>query len=156
VSVDDQNIIGGIVNSNLLEIDFGERQTLLEESHEVLKGVAQYTEPVGMVQRVCNRPAQIIALQKQITDLQTQQFLPPECDHSTFEQPLDRLRKELEDTRRVPRTAGTDEDLRQELGDMTRDARQLREEVQALRTHLANVLSVAARVAPTPPQQPKD
>jgi len=73
--------------------------------------VAQYTEPVAMVQSVCNHPAKIIALQKQSTDLQTQQFLPPECDHSTFEQPLGTLRHELEEGKSVPRTVGTDEDL---------------------------------------------
>jgi len=64
-----------------------------------------------MVQRVCDHPAQIIALQKQITDLQTQQFLPPECDHLMFEQQLETLRQELEEARRVPRTVGMDKDL---------------------------------------------
>jgi len=71
VSADDQDIIGAIVDNNLLEIDFGERQTLLEQAQEVLRRVARYTEPAAMVQRVCNHPTQIIALQKQITDLQT-------------------------------------------------------------------------------------
>jgi len=111
VSADDQDIIGGIVNRNLLEIDFGERQILLEEAQEVLRRVAPYTEPAAMVQRVCDHPAQIIMLQKQITDLQTQQFLPPECDHSTFEQQLETLRQELEEARRIRRTVETDEDL---------------------------------------------
>lgn len=49
---------------------------MLEEAQEVLRQVAQYTEPANHVQRVCDHPAQIIALQKQITDLQAQQFLP--------------------------------------------------------------------------------
>jgi len=74
-------------------------------------------------------PVEIIALQKQITDLQTQQFLPPECDHSSFEQQPESLSQGLEEARRIPRTVGTDEDLRQELDDMTRDARQSGEEV---------------------------
>jgi len=52
--------------------------------------------------------------------------------------------------------AGTDEDLRQELDDMTRDARQPGEEVRALMTQLANALSLAVRVAPTPPQEPEE
>jgi len=39
---------------------------------------------------------------------------------------------------------------------MTRDARQSGEEVQDLRTLLADALLLAARVPPTPPQQPKD
>jgi len=39
---------------------------------------------------------------------------------------------------------------------MTWDARQSGEKVQALRTQLANTLSIAAQGAPTPPQQPED
>jgi len=112
VSADNHDIIWGIVNRNLLEIDFGERLTLLEEAQEVLRRVAQYTEPGAMVQRVCDYPAQIIALPKQITDLQTPQFLPPECDHSTFEQQLEMVKQELEEARRIPRTVGTDKDLK--------------------------------------------
>jgi len=49
VSADDQDIIGGIVHRNLQEIDFGQRQTLLEEAQEVLRRVAQYTEPAAVV-----------------------------------------------------------------------------------------------------------
>jgi hypothetical protein len=52
---------------NLMEIDFGERQAVLEETPDVLRRVAQYTEAAAMVQRVCNDPAQIIA--------------PPETDY---------------------------------------------------------------------------
>ena len=108
MSTDDQAIVGGMVNRNLLEIDFGERQTLLEEAQVVLRRVAWYTEPAARVQRVCDYPAQIIALQKQITDLQTQQFLPPDRDHSTFKQQLETVRQELEEARRTPRAVGTD------------------------------------------------
>ena len=156
VSADDQAIIRGIVSRNMLEIDFGERQTLLEEAQEGLKRVAQYTEPVAMVQRVCDHPAQIFALQKQITDLQTQQFLPAECDHSTLKQRLETSKLELEEARSVPRPAGTDEDLQQKLDDMSRDARKSAEDVRASRTQLANVLFLPAWIAPTPPQQPED
>ena len=129
MSADDQAIIGAIVNRNLMEIDFAERQAVLEEAQDVLSRVAQYTKPTAMEQRVCNHPAQIIACQKQITDPQTQQFLPPDCDHSTFEPEPETLRQELEDARRTPRTVGMDEDLPQELDNMTRDARQSGEEV---------------------------
>jgi len=128
-SADDQDIIGGIVNRNLLEIHFGERQTQLEDAQQVLRRVARYTEPTPMVQRVRDHLVQIIAFQKQITDLPTQQFLPPECDHSTFKQQLETLRQEPEEGRRVPRMAGTDEDLQQELDNMTRDTSQWGEEV---------------------------
>jgi len=49
VSADDQAIIGGIVNRNLIEINFAERQAVLEEAQEVLRRVAQYTKPAAMV-----------------------------------------------------------------------------------------------------------
>jgi len=152
LSADYQAIIGGIVNRNLMEIDFAERQAVLEEPHEVLGRVAQYTEPAAIVQRVCDHPTQIISLQKQITDLHTHQVLPPECDRLTFEQQLETLRQESEEARRIQRTVGTDEDLWQEQDDTTRDAGQLGEEVRAVRTLLANAVSLAARVTPTPPQ----
>ena len=129
VSADDQAITGGIVNRNLMEINFVERQAVLEEAQEVLSRVAQSTECTAMVQRVCDHPAQIIASQMQITDLQSQHFLPPDCDHSTFEQQLETLRQGLEDCRRTPRTVGTDENPRQDLDHMTQDAIQWGEEV---------------------------
>jgi len=111
VSVDEQAILGGIVNMNLMEINFAGRLAVLEVAQEVLRRVAQYTEPAAIVQRVCDHPAQIITFQKHITDLQTQQFLPPECDHSTFQQQLKAVTQELEEARRTPRMVGTDEDL---------------------------------------------
>ena len=107
---DDQAIIGVIVNRNLLEIDFGERQTFLEEAQKVRRTVALYAEPSALVQRLCDHLAQIIAFQKGMTDLQTPQFLPPEWDHSTFAKPLETMRQELEEARRTPRTVGTDKD----------------------------------------------
>jgi hypothetical protein len=64
VSVDDHCCIGGIANRNLMEVDFAERQAMLEEVQEVLRRVAEYTELASMVQRVCDHPAHIIALQK--------------------------------------------------------------------------------------------
>jgi len=72
VSTDDQAIIGGMVNRNLLEIDIRKRQTLLEEAQDVLMRVAHYTEPVAIVQKVYDYLAQIITLQKQTKDLQSQ------------------------------------------------------------------------------------
>jgi len=130
------------------------RQTLLEDPQAVLRTAAWYTKPGAVVHRVCDHPAQNIALQKQITDVQTQQFLPPECDHSTIEEQLETLKQELQEASRIPRMVRTDEDLRQVPDGMTRDARQSGEEVRALRTQLANARFVAAPVAPTPPQQP--
>jgi len=156
VSVADQAIIGEIVNRNLLEIDFGERQTSLGEAQVVLRRVVQYTEPAAVVQRVCDHQAQIIRLQKQITNLQSEECLPPECDHSMFKQQFEALRPELEQFRSTPRMVRSDKDLQQELDEMTWNARQSGEEVRALRMQLANALSLASRAAPAPPHQLQD
>jgi len=72
VSMDNQATTGGLVNTNVLDIDFTERQTMLETAQEVLRRGAQYTEPQRVVQRVYDHPAKIIALLKQITDLLAQ------------------------------------------------------------------------------------
>jgi hypothetical protein len=55
------------------------------QTQEVLMRVAQYTQPIREVQMVCKHPQQIINLQRQITDLQRKQFLPPQCDHTELE-----------------------------------------------------------------------
>jgi hypothetical protein len=52
--------------------------------------------------------------------------------------------------------AGTDDKLRRELDDMTRDAREASAESRNLRTQLANALSLAARAAPPATQQLED
>jgi small-conductance mechanosensitive channel len=126
------------------------------QAPEVLMRIAQYSQPVRTIQAVCNHPAQIITLQKQITDLQTKQFLPPPCDHTTMEQQIQQLKEDLDKARKTPRTVGTEDDLRQELDDMTRDARSASTAAASLRTQLANALSLAARVAPIPHQQQED
>jgi len=58
---------------------------MLEEAQEVLRRVAQYIEPANLVQRVCDHPAQIIALQKQIMDLLGQQLLSTLCNYTEME-----------------------------------------------------------------------
>ena len=90
---------------------------------------------------VCNHSQQIIDLQPQITNLQTLQFQPLQRGHSSFKQQLATFKQELEEAKRTPRIVGTDEDLRHELDDMTRDAQQLGQEVWAFGTQLANTLS---------------
>jgi len=105
---------------------------------------------------VCEHPQQIIDLQRQVTDLQTKQLLPTQCDHTGLEQQIQTLRNERDEALRRPVAPGTNEDLQQELDDMTRDAQQSGEEVRDLRTQLANALTLAARVAPTAPQAPED
>jgi len=67
VSVDDHALIGEILNTVLAAIGFKEPQERIGQAQEVLLQVAQYTEPVDLVQMVCDHPIQIIQLQKEIT-----------------------------------------------------------------------------------------
>jgi hypothetical protein len=65
-----------IFNLNIVEIDFQEGWTMLEEAQDVVRRVAQYMEPASTIQRVCAHPAQRNLLLKVITDLKSRQFLP--------------------------------------------------------------------------------
>jgi hypothetical protein len=125
----------------------------LVQAQELMVRIAQYSQPVRTIQAVCNHPNQIIAPQKQVTNLQARAFLPPSCNQTTFEQQIQQLRNDLDELRRTPTTVGTDEDLRRELGDMTRDAHKSSAESRNLRTQLANTLSLAAWAAPPAPHQ---
>ena len=126
-------------------------------TQQVLTRVAQYSQPVREIQQVCSHPEEIADLRNQITILRAQ-TQPPllVCDHTDYETRLENLQNELEVARQTPRTAGTDEDLRRELDDMTRDAREASAEGRNLRMQLANALSLAARVAPPAPPQSED
>jgi hypothetical protein len=66
------------------------------QAQEAMKRIAQYSQPVRTIQALCDHPEQIVTLQRQITDLQSKQFLPPPCDHTTFEQHIQQLRNELD------------------------------------------------------------
>ena len=61
------------------------------------------------------------------------QPVPPVCDHTNYETQWATLWKELEVARRTPRVEGTDDDIRQELDDVTRDAREANAEAVSLR-----------------------
>jgi cell division septum initiation protein DivIVA len=156
VSVDDHGCIGGIANRNLMEVDFAERQAMLEEAQEVLRGVAQYTERASTVQRVCDHQAQIITLQKEVPDLKSKQFLPLQCNNAEIESRIQTLTAQRDDHLMRPAAPGTDEELQQELEDMTQDAGQSGEEVRSLRTQFANALTLAAKAAPAALQAPDD
>jgi hypothetical protein len=145
-----------LIDLDLDNTGYEQLQEGFAQTQEVLMRVAQYSQPIREVQMVCEHPQQIIDLQRQITDLQTRQFLPPQCDHTELERQIQTLRNEWDEALRRPAAPGTNEDLRQELDDMTRDARQSGEEVRDLRTQLANVLTLAARTAPAAPQAPED
>jgi hypothetical protein len=72
------------------------------QTQEVLMRVALYSQPIREVQMVCKHPQQIIDLQRQITVLQTKQFLPPQCDHTELEQQIQTLRTEQDEALRRP------------------------------------------------------
>jgi len=156
VSIEDQGTIMALIDIDKDNIGYEQLTEAFVQTQEVLMRVAQYSEPIREVQRVCDHPQQIINLQREITDLQTKQFLPPQCDHTELEQQMQTLRDERDEALRRPSAPGTSEELQQELDDMTRDARQSGEEVHGLRTQLANALTLAAREAPTAPQAPED
>jgi hypothetical protein len=153
VSPEDQGTIMALLDLN--HDGMGNEQTseAFVQAQEAMTRIAQYSQPVRTIQAVCDHLQQIIALQKQITHLQMKQFLPsPSCDHSAFVQEIQRMKNDLEEARRIPRTEGTDDGIRRELQDMTRDAQEVSIENANLRTQLANELSLASRVVPTPPQ----
>ena len=151
VSVDDQGTIMAPIDVAKDNVGFEQLRKVFTRTQEVLMRVAQYSQPIRLVQMVCKHPQQIIDLQRQIRDLQTKQFLPTQCDHTSLEQQIQTLRDEWDEALRTSTVPGTSEELQQELDDMTRDSRQSGEEVCGLRTQLANALTLAARVAPAAP-----
>jgi len=118
--------------------------------------VAQYSQPIREVQRVCNHLQQIINLQRQITDVQAKHFLPPRFDHTNMEQRKQTVTNEWDQARHRHTAPGTNEELRQELADMTQDAQYSVEAARSLRTQLAKALTLAARVAQAAPQGPEN
>jgi len=156
VSIEDQGTIMALIDVDKDNIGYEQLTEAFAQTQEVLMRVAQYSQPIREVQGICEHPQQIIDLQRQITDLQAKQFLPAPCDHTGLEQQMQTLRNERDEALRRPPAPGTNEDLQQELDDMTRDARQSGEEVRGLRTQLANALMLAARAAPAAPQAPED
>jgi len=157
VSVQDQGTINRILKTNLRETTEAEGIELLMVTQQVLSRVAQYSQPVREIQQVCSHPAEITDLRNQITILRAQTQPPPVvCDHTDYETQLATLRNELEVARRTPRVEGTDDEVRRELDDMTRDAREASAEAVSLRMQLANALSLAARAAPPVPHQPEE
>jgi len=151
VSIEDQGTIMALIDIDKDNIGYEQLTEAFVQTQEVLMPVAQYSQPIREVHRVCEHPQQIIDLQRRITDLQMKQFLPPQCDHTELEQQIQTLRNERDEALRRPPAPGTNADLQQELDDMTRDARQSGEEVRGLRTQLANALTLAARTAPAAP-----
>jgi len=156
VSIEDKGAIMALLDLQVDAIGFEELREAYAQTQEVLTWVAQYSQPIWEVQMVCDHPQQIIDLQRQVTDLQTKQFLPPQCDHTEMQHRIQTLINKRIEARRRPTAPGMNEDLRQELAEMTQDAQQSGEEVRSLRTQLVNALTLAARAAPAVPQTPED
>jgi transcriptional regulator with PAS, ATPase and Fis domain len=156
VSIEDQGTIMALINIDKDNIGNDQLRDLFIQTQEVLMQVAQYSQPIREVQMVCKHPQQIIDLQWQITDLQTRQYLPQQCDHTELEQWIRTLTNKRDEARMRQMDPGTDEELRQVQADMTQDARQSGEEVRGLRTQFANALMLAARAAPATPLAPED
>ena len=110
VSPEDQGTIMGLIDMQREAIGTDKLYKAFGQTQEVLVTMAQYSQPIREVQMVCDHPQQIIDLQRQITSLQTEQFLAPHQDHSTIEQQMAQSKQEPEEARRTPRTVGTDED----------------------------------------------
>jgi hypothetical protein len=89
-------------------------------------------------------------------DLQTKQFLPRQSNDTELEQLIRTLTEERIKVRMRPVARGTDEDLRQELADMTQDTQQSGEDVRSLRTQFANAMPLGARATPAATQAPED
>jgi hypothetical protein len=155
-SFEDQGTIMAHIDINKDTVGNEQLREAFVQTQEESMRVAQYSQPLREVQRVCEHPQQIIDLQRQITEMQMKQFLPPESDHTELKQRIQTLTNERDEALRRPTAPGTDEDIRKELDDMTRDTRQSGEEVRGLRTQLANALMLAAGVAPAAPQAPED
>jgi hypothetical protein len=155
-SVEDQGTIMALIDIDKDNVGNEQRRDAFIQPHGVLMRVARYSQPIREVQMICEHPQQIIDLQRKITDLQMKQFLPLQCHHTELEQQIPTLRNEWDEALKRPIAPGTSVELQQELDDMTRDARQSREEVHGLRMQLANALTLAAIAAQAAPQAQED
>jgi hypothetical protein len=81
-SPEDQGTIMALMDIQRDAIRFDMRNEAFAQTQEVLMRVAKYSQPIREVQMECNHQQLIIDLQQQIRDLQTKQFLPPQCDHT--------------------------------------------------------------------------
>jgi hypothetical protein len=152
LSVEDQGAIMALLDIPRDAIKFEELNEAVAQTQEVLLRVAQYSQAIQNGQMLCDHPHQIIDLQWQITDLWKMQFLLLQCDYTEMEQRIQIPMNELDEATRRPAAAGTRKELREELEEMTRDARHSAEKVRGLRMQLANALTLAAWGAPAAPQ----
>jgi len=79
-SVDDQATIGGIINRNILDIEYSERQVVLRWAHDRRRMVGQYTEHSSTLQTMCEYPAHTIMVLVEMFYLHLGQVLPLQSD----------------------------------------------------------------------------
>jgi ABC-type dipeptide/oligopeptide/nickel transport system ATPase subunit len=111
VSGEDQGTMMAIIGLDKEHMGNNQIREKFIQTQEVLMRVAQYSQLIREVQMVCEHPQRIIDLQWQITDLQTKQLLPPQCDYTELEQQIETLRNERDKALRRPAAPGTNENL---------------------------------------------
>jgi hypothetical protein len=76
VYVEDQGTFMALIDIDKDTVGSEQLREAFIQTQEVLMWVAQCSQPIREVQMVSEHPQHIIDLQRQITDLQTKQFLP--------------------------------------------------------------------------------
>lgn len=82
VSHEELGVIMGLIYLMGDVIGMDELMHAFAQTEEVVMWVAQYSQSIHEEQMVCSHPQQVIDLQRQMTHLQTKQFLPQLCDHT--------------------------------------------------------------------------
>jgi len=102
VSPEHKGAIMALIDKQADAIGHEEMREVFTQTQEVEIRVAQYSQPICEVQMVCDHPQHIIDLQRQITDLQRKQFLPPQGEHTELEQQIQTLTNERDEARMRP------------------------------------------------------
>jgi hypothetical protein len=69
MSPEDQGTIMALLDLNHDRMGNKHTTEAFIHAQEVMTRIAQYSQPVRTIQAVCDHPQQIIALQRQVTDL---------------------------------------------------------------------------------------
>jgi len=130
LSVADQESLNLILGVDIGNTNPQEIEEYLGLAEQILWRMAQYSQPLLVLQRVCSHPKEIALLQRQLVDLQIQQHLPPpDCDRLAYSPTSEGLQNDLEEARRISRAEWTAVEIRQPLDAMTNDIRQSVQEV---------------------------
>jgi len=112
VSIVDQGTINQILEVDVDNTRGEESGEYVGLTQQILSWVAQYSEPVREIQRVCNHQEEIMDVRTQITILLAQrQPTLLECCHNNYETQLQTLRRALEEARYTASMERSDEDV---------------------------------------------